>query len=163
VSESDYDVLPMSPTVLGFSLCRSKATAPFTFALDIDRDRTIVSDRTIRLLAIDPDHLPGTLKIQDRIEFPLLRLDRITVGPATLSDFEVIVWGAPRLAKDIGDELDRAGDILLTIGQLPKSAIESVVECRGVLGLDFLTHFIAVTDFMSGSLSLQTRRYLLHA
>ena len=127
--------------------------SPFSFSVEPSRTRTLVSARTIESLGLTVDDLSPTLSISEKLAYPLLRLDAIAVGGAVMIDFEVVVWGTPVIPSEILASLD--GDTLYPIENHPVSAIESVIECRGVLGVDFLRNFTVSFDFTAETLMLE--------
>jgi hypothetical protein len=46
-------------------------------------------------------------------------------------------------------------DKLYPLGNHPPSAIEGIIECRGVLGADFLRNFTVSLDFVAETLVLE--------
>ena len=102
-------------------------------------------------LAVDDSS--STLTISERLAYPLLRLESIAVGSAVLSNFEVVVWGSPAIPPDILANLGE--DKLYPLGNHPASAIEAIIECRGVLGADFLRNFTVSLDFVAETLVLE--------
>jgi len=127
--------------------------SPFPFAVEPSRSRTLVSARTIETLGFTVDDSSPTLSISEKLAFPLLRVDSIAAGNAVLNHFEVVVWGSPVIPQEIMANMK--DDTLYPLGDLPRSAIEAVVECRGILGADFLHNFVVSLDFGTESLILE--------
>jgi len=125
----------------------------FLFSVEPSRSKTLVSVRTIETLGISVDDPPSTVCISDKLVYPLLRLESIAVATAELRDFEVVAWGRPVLPQEIlaNEQEDR----LYHLGYQPQSAIDSIIECRGVLGADFLRDFTVSLDFHTDTLVLQ--------
>ena len=127
--------------------------SPFPFAVEPSRSRTLVSARTVEILGISIDDSSPTLTISEKLKFPVLRLDSIATGDAVLNHFEVVVWGRPVIPEEIMANLK--DDTLYPLGNVPTSAIEAVVECRGILGADFLRNFAVSLDFNADDLILE--------
>jgi hypothetical protein len=131
--------------------------SPFPFCVEPSRSRTLVSARTIETMGISVDDSSSTLTISERLAYPLLRLDSLAVGSAILNNFEVVVWGSavipPEILAEILANLDQ--DRLYPLGNHPPSAIEGIIECRGVLGADFLRNFTIALDFVAETLVLE--------
>jgi hypothetical protein len=72
-------------------------------------------------------------------------LDSVAVGSAVLNNFEVVPWGSPSIPHDILANLDE--NTLYPSGNHPSSAIDAIIEYRGVLGADFLRNFTVSLDF----------------
>jgi hypothetical protein len=104
-------------------------------------------------MGISVDDSSSTLTISERLAYPLLRLDSLAVGSAILNNFEVVVWGSPAIPHEILANLDE--DRLYPLGNHPPSAIEAIIECRGVLGVDFLRNFTVSLDFVAETLMLE--------
>jgi len=128
-----------------------RSTLPFS--VEPSRSRTLVSARTIETMGLSLDDSLSTLTISEKLAYPLLRLDSLAVGSAVLNNFEVVVWGSPVILPEMQANLD--ADKLYHLGNHPASAIEAIVECRGVLGADFLRNFTVSLDFMSETLVLE--------
>jgi Aspartyl protease len=127
--------------------------SPFPFAVEPSRSRTLVSARTVETLGIDVDDSSPTLSISEKLAFPVLRVESIAAGSAVLNRFEVVVWGRPIIPQEIMANLKE--DTLYPLGNLPMSAIEGVIECRGILGADFLRNFVVSLDFNTENLILE--------
>lgn len=95
----------------------------------------------------------STLTISERLTCPLLRLESLAVGSAVLNNFEVVVWGSPVIAPEMLANLEE--EKLYHLGKLPATPIEAVIECRGVLGADFLRKFSVSLDFVGQTLVLE--------
>jgi hypothetical protein len=65
----------------------------------------------------------------------------------------VFTRGSPAMPPEILANLDE--DKLYHLGKLPTTPIEAVIECRGVLGADFLRNFIVSLDFVDQTLVLE--------
>jgi hypothetical protein len=102
---------------------------------ETDRAKQTASPKTIETLGSLWMTLPSTVTISEKLAYPLLRLGSVAVGTAVLKDFEVVVWGTPVIPPEILASLD--GDKLYPLGSYPSSAIDGIIECRGVLGADF--------------------------
>jgi len=126
---------------------------PFAFAVEPSRYRTLVSARTVETLGVTVDDLPTALTISDKLSYPLLRLQSVAVGSAVLNDFEVVVWGRPTIPPELLASIGE--DTLYPLGNHPTSAVDSILECRGVLGSDFLRHFKVSFDFAIETLVLE--------
>ena len=127
--------------------------SPFPFAIEPSRSRTLVSARTIEALGHTVGDSPPTLVISGKLAYPLLRVDSIAAGSAVLTDFEVVVWGSPVIPPDIlANSKERT---LSPLGTHPTSAIDAVIECRGILGADFLHNFTVSLDFNAENLVLE--------
>ena len=118
---------------------------PFMFAVEPSRYRTLVTARIIETLGVAIDALPNALPISEKLAFPLLRLHSVEVGNAVLNDFEVVVWGWPVIPPELLATYDES--TLYPLGNFPPTPVESILECRGVLGFDFLRHFRVTFDF----------------
>ena len=127
--------------------------SPFPFAVEPSRSRTLVSARTVETLDLSADDSSPTLAISEKLAFPILRVDSIAVGGAVLNNFEVVVWGRPVIPQEIMRNLK--DDAFYPLGNLPASAIQSVIECRGILGADFLRNFALAFDFDTEELILE--------
>ena len=127
--------------------------SPFPFSVEPSRARTLVSARTIEGLGVVVDDLPSSLAISEKLSYPLLRLDSIAVGSAVVNDFEVVVWGASVIPPEIMASLDE--NTIYPLGNHPSSAIEAIMECRGVLGADFLHNFKVSFEFAAETLVLE--------
>jgi hypothetical protein len=127
--------------------------SPFPFSVEPSRARTLVSARTIESLGITVDDLPSTLTISEKLAYPLLRLDSIAVGNAIMNGFEVVVWGKPVVPPELLASPD--GERFYPLGSHPLSAIDAIIECRGVLGVDFLRNFKVSFDFAAETLLLE--------
>jgi hypothetical protein len=127
--------------------------SPLPFAIEPTRARTLVQARTIEGLGVIVDDLPSTLTISGKLAYPLLRLDSIAVGSAVLKNFEVVVWGKPVIPPEMLANLEE--DKLYPLGNHPQSAIDAIIECRGVLGVDFLRNFRVSFDFAAETLLLE--------
>jgi hypothetical protein len=103
-------------------------------------------------MGLSVDDSTSTLAISERLAYPLLRLDSVAVGSAVLNNFEVVVWGSPAIPPEILAHLDER---LYPLGNHPSSAIEAIIECRGVLGADFLGNFTVSLDFVAEMLVLE--------
>jgi hypothetical protein len=126
--------------------------SPFPFCVEPSRSRTLVSARTIEILGLAVDDSSCTLTISERLAYPLLRLESVAVGGAVLNNFEVVVWGSPVIPPEI---LANPDEGLYHLGNQPASAIEAIIECRGVLGADFLRNFTVSLDFVGETLVLE--------
>ncbi len=124
---------------------------PFLFAVEASRSRTLISARTVESLGIDVDERKA-ITVSDKLVYPLVRVRSVAVGSAVLNDFEVVVWGRPVIPPEVMGKKD---DLLYTLGTHPRSAVDSIMECRGVVGSDFLRHFKVSFDFASGVLVLE--------
>lgn len=100
------------------------------------------------------DDSSPTLAISEKLAFPILRVDSIAVESAVLNNFEVVVWGFPVIPREITANW-KDQDLLYPLGRLPRTAIEEVIECRGILGADFLRNFAVSLDFNGESLLLE--------
>jgi hypothetical protein len=132
--------------------------SPFSFAIEPSRTRTLISARTIEAVGVSVGDMPATLTISDKLAYPLLRLDSIAVGGAVMNDFEVVVWGKPAMPPEVLASLaeDTLEDILsYPLGNHPLTAIDAIIECRGVLGVDFLRNFKVSFDFAAETLALE--------
>lgn len=127
--------------------------SPFPFAVEPSRSRTLVSARTIETLGLSVDDSSPTVAISEKLAYPVLRVDSIAAGSAVLNNFEVVVWGSPVIPFEILANLDE--DKLYHLGNQPASAIEAIIECRGVLGADFLRNFTVSLDFVGETLVLE--------
>lgn len=127
--------------------------SPFPFCLEPSRSRTLVSARTIETVGLPVDDSSSTLTISERLAYPLLRLESLAIGSAVLENFEIVVWGRPVIPPEILANLDE--DKLYHLGNQPASAIEAIIECRGVLGADFLRNFTVSLDFVGETLVLE--------
>lgn len=131
---------------------------PFLFAVELSRARTLVTARTIESLGADFNGLAETIVISEKLEYPLLRLETIALGSLELSNFEVIVWGKPKLSREVEAELE-AGmhqeGVIYHLGTHPKSAVDSILECRGILGADFLGNFKLTFDLAAAQLVVE--------
>ena len=70
-----------------------------------------------------------------------------------LTRFEIVVWGSPAIPPEI--LANSKEDILYPLGTHPASAIDAVLECRGILGADFLCNFTVSLDFNAENLVLE--------
>ena len=104
-------------------------------------------------MGISADDSSSKLTVSERLAYPLLRLDSLAVGNAILNNFEVVVWGRPVIPPDILANLDEDG--FYPLGNHPPSAIEGILECRGVLGVNFLRNFTVSLDFVAETLVLE--------
>lgn len=127
--------------------------SPFPFCVEPSRSRTLVSARTIETVGLAVDDSSSTLTISERLVYPLLRLESLAVGSAVLNNFEVVVWGNSVIPPEILSNLDE--EKLYHLGKLPATPIEAVIECRGVLGSDFLRNFTVSLDFGDETLMLE--------
>jgi hypothetical protein len=127
--------------------------SPFPFAVEPSRSRTLVSARTIETLGLNVEDSSPTLAISGKLAYPLLRLDSVAAGSAVLTHFEVVVWGSPAISPEI--LADSKEGMLYPLGTHPASAIDAVLECRGILGADFLRNFIVSLDFKAENLVLE--------
>jgi len=127
--------------------------SPFPFCVEPSRSRTLVSARTIETVGLTVGDSPSTLTISERLAHPLLRLESLAVGSAVLNNFEVVVWGSPVIPPEMLANLDE--EKLYHLGKLPATPIEAVIECRGVLGADFLRNFRVSLDFVGQTLVLE--------
>lgn len=130
--------------------------SPFLFAIEPTRSRTLVSARTIEILGLTVDDSSPTLAISETLAYPLLRVDSIAAGGAVLNNFEVVVWGGwggPAFPDEILANLEEG---LHALGRVPhpSSAIDAVIECRGILGADYLRNFTVIFDFNAEMLVL---------
>ena len=116
----------------------------FLFSVEPTRSKTLVSARTIETLGINVDDSLFSVTISEKLVYPIVRLKSIGVATATVSDFDVVVWGSPVIPAEILANQDEG---LYYLGEFPPSAITSVTECRGVLGGDFLGRFKLSLDF----------------
>ena len=80
-----------------------------------------------------------------------MRLESIRLATATIKDFEVVVWGRPVIPAEIRTNHE---DRLYHLGHDLPTAITSVIECRGVLGADFLGKFNVSVDFHTDTIML---------
>jgi hypothetical protein len=126
---------------------------PFLFAVEPSRYRTLVTARIVEDLGVAVDELPNALANSDNLAYPLLRLQSFAVGSAILNDFEIVVWGWPAISVQTLAEMEP--DTLYPLGNDPLTPITSIMECRGVLGSDFLRHFKVCFDFSTETLVLQ--------
>jgi Aspartyl protease len=127
--------------------------SPFPFCVEPSRSRTLVSARTIETVGLAVEDSPSTLTISERQAYPLLRLESLAVGSAVLNNFEVVVWGSPVIPPEMLANLDE--EKLYHLGKSPATPIEAVIECRGVLGADFLRNFRVSLDFVGETLGLE--------
>ncbi len=97
--------------------------------------------------------MPNTVPISDKLAYRLWRVDSLAVGTAVVNDFEVVVWGKPAVPAGMLERMDEWR--LYPLGTHPQSAIELILECRGVLGSDFLRHFRTSFDFTAEILLLE--------
>jgi hypothetical protein len=104
-------------------------------------------------LGVAVDELPNALAISGKLAYPLLRLQSVAVDGAVLNDFEIVVWGWPAIPLETRAKME--SNTIYPLGNHPSSAIDSIMECRGVLGSDFLRHFKACFDFSTDTLILQ--------
>jgi len=104
-------------------------------------------------MGIPVDDSSSTLTVSERLAYPLLRLDSLAVGSAILNNFEVVVWGRPVILPEVLASQDE--EIFYPLGNHPPSAIEGIIECRGVLGADFLRNFAVSLDFVAEILVLE--------
>jgi hypothetical protein len=93
------------------------------------------------------------LAISEKLAYPLLRVDSIAAGSAVLNHFEVVGWGSLAIPHEILANLKEG--TLYPLGNHPTSAIDAVVECRGILGADFLRNFNVSLDFKAQHLVLE--------
>lgn len=126
---------------------------PFLFAVEPSRSRTVVSASTIEGLGVAVDKQSNKLAISGKLAYPLVQLQSVAVGDAVLNDFEVVVWGRAAIPTELLAEMHE--DVLYPLGKHPLSAVDSILECRGVLGLDFLRHFKVSLDFAAETLALE--------
>ncbi len=132
---------------------------PFQFAIEVSRSKTLVSARTMEHLGfrfelgMKPEERPRGLAVSDKTEFPLVRLTSICVGDAVVRDFEVVVWGAPIIDDEMLKTMQP--NRFYPMGPHPPTPIDSVLECRGVLGADFMRHFRFSFDLQAGVLVLE--------
>lgn len=124
----------------------------FAFAVEPSRSRTLVSANTIENLGVASEALQSALHISEKLAYRLLRLHSIAVGDAMLNDLEIVVWGKPVIPAEL--LADSEEGVLYHLGTNPFTPISSVLECRGVLGFDFLRHFTVTFDFSDESLVL---------
>jgi hypothetical protein len=127
--------------------------SPFPFAVEPSRSRTLVSARTIETLGLSVDDSSPTVAISEKLAYPVLRVVSIAAGSAVLNHFEVVVWGSPAVPQEMLANLK--DDTLYPLGNHPMSAIEAVIECRGILGADFLRNFAVSVDFNAENLVLE--------
>jgi hypothetical protein len=80
-------------------------------------------------------------------------VDSVAVGNAALTHFEVVVWGSPAIPPEILANSEEGR--LYRLGTHPASAIDAVLECRGILGADFLRNFRVSLDFNAENLVLE--------
>jgi len=128
---------------------------PFRFAVEVTRTKTLVAASTFEDMGIDLEQVSSTVVISEKLQFPLVRVKSLAVGEAILNDFEVVAWGHPRIPRELLENRPE-GLYGLGGGVLPVSAIATVLECRGVLGLDFLSRFRVSFDFTGAILRLET-------
>lgn len=126
---------------------------PFLFAVEPSRYKTLVAATTIEGLGISLDNLPNSLLISEKLAFPLVRLQSLAVAEAVLNDFEVVAWGRPVIPPETMAEMRE--DKLYWLGKDPPLPIQSLLECRGVLGWDFLHNFKVSLDFHTDTLMLE--------
>ena len=129
---------------------------PFLFALDTSRSRTLVSARTLEAVGFTVDwrdESDSSVSISDKLLYPTLRLQSIAIGDAVVSNFDVVAWGSPVIPKKILEEMRE--DAMYPLGELPITAIESVLECRGVIGIDYLSRFRVSLDFAAETVSFE--------
>ena len=107
----------------------------------------------LKTLGLSLDDSSPTLAISEKLAFSILRVDSIAVGGAVLNNFEVVVWGSAVVPQEIMANLKH--NVLYPLGNLPASAIEAVIECRGILGADFLRNFALSFDFNTEDLILE--------
>ncbi len=125
----------------------------FLFSVEPTRSKTLVSARTIETLGINIDDFSSSVTISGKLVYPIVRLESIGVATATANDFDVVVWGRPVIPPEILANVQE--DRLYHLGYNPQSAIDSVIECRGVLGADFLRNFTLTLDFHTDTLVLE--------
>jgi hypothetical protein len=125
----------------------------FLFSVEPSRSRTLVSARTIETLGVSVVDPPSTVTISEKLVYPLVQLESIGVSTAELNSFEVVVWGRPVIPPEI--LANQQEDRLYHLGYNPQSAIDSVIECRGVLGADFLRNFTLTLDLRTDTLVLE--------
>jgi len=90
--------------------------------------------------------------ISEKLVYPIVPLESIAIAAAVLRNFEVVVWGSPVIPPEI---LASHEDRMFHLGYNPPTAIDSVIECRGVLGADFLGKFRISFDFHADVLVLE--------
>jgi hypothetical protein len=125
----------------------------FLFSVEPARSKTLVSARTIETLGINVDDSSSRVTISEKLAYPIVRLDSIGVATATVNAFDVVVWGRPVIPAEI--LADNEEGLLYHLGYNPPSAITSVIECRGVLGADFLRKFKVSLDFRTDTMVLE--------
>lgn len=125
---------------------------PFAFAVEPSRDRTLVTARTLDAIGVRPSDDAPTIATSGKLAYPLVTLQSIAVGGAAVNDVQVVVWGTPVIPPEL---LTNAVDKLVWLGTEQSSAINSIVECRGILGLDFLGNFKVSFDFGAEILVLE--------
>lgn len=123
----------------------------FLFSVEPTRSKTLVSARTIETLGINVDDSSSNVKISEKLAYPIARLESIAVATATVNDFDVVVWGKPVIPAEMLANQDEG---FYYLGNIPPSAITSVIECRGVLGADFLGNFRVSLDFYTDTMLL---------
>ncbi len=123
----------------------------FLFSVDPTRSKTLVSARAIETLGINVDDSSPTVALSEKLVYPIVRLESLGVATATVADFDVVVWGRPVIPAEI---LASHEERLYHLGYNPPTAITSVLECRGVLGADFLGKFKVSLDFLTDTMCL---------
>ena len=128
----------------------------FLFSVEPTRSKTLVSARTIETLGINVDDSTSQVKISEKLVYPIVRLESIGVATATVNAFEVVVWGSPMIPPEIlANDLVNDEEGFYFLGYDPPSTITSVMECRGVLGADFLGQFKVSLDFGTDMIVLE--------
>ena len=119
--------------------------------------QTLVSARTIEALGINVDDSSSRVTISEKLVCPVVRLESIGIATATVNALDVVVWGRPLIQAEIrANEKDRLYQLGNGMpGDSPPSAITSVIECHGVLGVDFLRNFKLSLDFRTDTMVLE--------
>ena len=127
---------------------------PLPFAVELSRSRTLVSARTVESLGVSIEAIStGSICISEDLVYPLIRLVSLGVGDAVLKDFEVVVWGRPVLSPKVVAGMGE--NTFRDLGNRPQNPIDAIIDCRGVLGLDFLDNFLTTFDLHHEMLILQ--------
>jgi hypothetical protein len=134
---------------------------PFPFGIEIGRGRTMLTEKVVRAIGIDPATIQEKITLKGQsctLDFPLLRLKSLAIGSAEIRDFDVMVWGIPSITWETQrQEKTRIEAPIENVRPFDEEDITiHPQQWVGIIGFDFLKSFSLTFDFPGRKLRLQS-------
>ena len=133
---------------------------PFDFALELHYGKTTLLPECLKALGQEADAITSVMTVPGHgceIDFPVLKLGSISVGGATLKDFEVMVFKTRNVRYSQSTEMAHRSATQIDRIEVKETNESFRLSYLGIIGYDFFKNFRITFDFDASRLFLKGR------